>query len=325
MRLAPLLLPGALALASLLARDGSAATARVGDRGNRIVRVEHVPSDMVGVPSGPFTMGISAEEIEVVQAACVAAYHIDDLCGYEYFPIEKLTAREVTLDVFDIDRYEVSVGDFRGCVAAGGCDVAALFAGDERYLADDSWPMVNVTWYDAGDYCRWAGKRLPTEAEWEKAARGTDARVWPWGNYERTDGPNLGAIVPLVEVELQRAQTGNYIPLLGIADDTEDGHLYAAPVGSVLWSDGPYGTYDQSGNVAEWVADAYHPDGYDGLSPINPVRDPLPGESRRMIRGGSWLDPPLMGRADLRYPLMGATSMYEDDRRHRHVGFRCAR
>jgi sulfatase modifying factor 1 len=269
-----------------------------GTLGARLVFAGRPGVDRVPVAAGPFVQGSARGD--------------DD----------ERPVRTHVLPAFVIDRTEVTRAAFALCVSARRCKAPP---GDSSVTAAAAkLPMTNVSWSDARDFCAFAGGRLPSEAEWEKAARGTDARIWPWGDFDRADGPNLGATVPLVEVELQRAQLGNYIPVLGVPDDREDGHLYAAPVGSILWSDGPYGTYDQSGNVAEWVADAYHADGYDGLSTVNPLREPDAGERRRIVRGGSWNDPPLVGRADIRYPLMGATTLYQDDRRHPHVGFRCA-
>src|SRR5512134_3264010 len=89
-------------------------------------------------------------------------------------------AREVYVSPFLIDRREVTAAEYRRCVLAGSCDLTPLVAGDRRFIRDDL-PVVNVTWFDAVSFCGWQGKRLPTEAEWEKAARGDDARRWPWG------------------------------------------------------------------------------------------------------------------------------------------------
>ncbi|TMQ09704.1 MAG: formylglycine-generating enzyme family protein [Deltaproteobacteria bacterium] len=231
----------------------------------------------------------------------------------------------VYLDAFAIDRDEVSVADYRRCVAAGGCDLDPLISGDERYIHDD-WPLVNVTWLEASDYCRWRGARLPTEAEWEHAARGDDVEAtWPWGAVERPKDFNHGQPRAEAMREIERPQQTMLIPspLLGDPDDS-DGTVLIAPAGKYAWGEGPYGTRDQAGNVAEWTADAYiHEDnqlGYDNLAPTNPVREPKPGELTpvRVVRGGSWRQPAFVAHANLRDPF---NRLYQQNLRFSHIGF----
>src|SRR5439155_18385940 len=94
--------------------------------------------------------------------------------------MQHMEPREVFVSAYWIDRDEVSVTDYRACINAGECDLDATVAGDDRYIQDGG-AMVNVTWDDAQRYCRWRGGRLPTEAEWERAARGDGNGPWPWG------------------------------------------------------------------------------------------------------------------------------------------------
>jgi serine/threonine-protein kinase len=199
-------------------------------------------------------------------------------------------------------------------VAAGACDVAALLSGDLRYTVDD-WPMVNVSWQDAVDYCGWAGKRLPSEAEWEKAARGGDGRRWPWGNHDRVDGSNHGRL----EANGLLAPTVGLQSNFSFVGDDSDGFAVVAPPGAVRWSESPYGAFDLAGNVSEWVADYYAGDGYVSLPAVDPVQNaPQPPAPERVCRGGSWAEPKLYGRAYYRNSANPAHRSFDR-------GFRCAR
>jgi formylglycine-generating enzyme required for sulfatase activity len=183
---------------------------------------------------------------------------------------DEFPQRAVFLPTFWIDRTEVTNADYRECVDAGVC--SAQSGGDFNYHnnpAFDDFPVVFVSWDDADTYCRWIGKRLPTEAEWEKAARGTDGRIWPWGN----------ALKDNVYDPVQRANVG---------DSVTDG---PKQVGSYPKGASPYGALDMAGNVWEWVSDwcspTYYRDRPDpDTSPPGPTQS---GSNRRkVIRGGSW-------------------------------------
>ena len=195
------------------------------------------PADraMILVPEGTFVMGWDAGE-----------------------PDER-PPHAVSLDAFYIDQFEVTVGQYRVCVEAGGCE-DPIYAPSCNWdgFQDDTHPINCMNRQNAVDYCTWAGLRLPTEAEWEYAARGTDGRIYPWG-YE------------LVGDE------ANYRVGAGTATEPVGAH----PSGASF-----YGLSDMGGNVWEWVADWYD-EGYYARSPRENPQGPVAGEFG-VLRGGSW-------------------------------------
>lgn len=290
------------------------------DRG-KVVRVVRTSSEAVEVPAGSFSMGLEPNTIEMLGKLCetltTGIYGGMQtqamVCSAVVGQINGMAMRTVFLSRFAIGRREVTTAEYRACVSAGGCSLDPLVGGDERYIRDE-WPLVNVTWWEATDYCKWRGGRLPTEAEWERAGRGDDTRAWPWGDVDRPNDFNHGRPT----AEMARGVTG-LGDLIGDPDDS-DGALFMAPPGSYPWNRGPYGTVDQSGNVAEWIYDGWSENGYEGLPSTNPVREPSLFDPR-VVRGGSWRQIIAAGRVDTR-DFFGDESL--PNTRLPYLGFRCA-
>ena len=222
------------------------------------------PSDgmkLLGIPEGEFWMGSSADD--------------------GYAEPDEIPLRRVFLDGYWIDETEVTNAMYAACVRAADCSPPpSIFAaysphpyyGDSAY---DDYPVVNVGWDQAAAYCTWAGRRLPTEAEWEKAARGTDARRFPWEWIGVADPEKLNFCD-------QRCPFTWHVP------NVDDGYAETAPVGSYPKGASPYQALDMAGNVWEWTADWYAARAYSEA----PLRNPAgPAEGTwRVVRGASWSD-----------------------------------
>lgn len=192
---------------------------------------------MCGIPPGDFMMGCNSS--------------IDQKCQKNEKPY-----RKVSLDGYYIDQYEVTVSDFRACVTAGKCRTKNFKTKEDYKFYNygnsnrNNHPMNGVNWEGANEYCKWKGKRLPTEAEWEKAARGVDGRIYPWGN--KTASCTYAVIMNSTSFGCGKRSTWS--------------------VGSKPLGRSPYGLYDMGGNVWEWCSD----------------QDKTGQKESRILRGGSW-------------------------------------
>jgi serine/threonine-protein kinase len=194
--------------------------------------------------------------------------------------------RIVYLDEYWIDRTEVTNAQYRRCVETGACTAPVCETYDDAGKSDH--PVVCVSWYDAQAYCEWAGRRLPTEAEWEKAARGIDGRNYPWGNEK----PN--------------AKLANF-----------NGEVRGTtPVGQLQAGVSPFVALDMAGNVWEWTQDWYDPNSTSTMMRTNPQGPP--SGYYRVLRGGSWVNASNEIRAANRH-------WSKPDVRYGSYGFRCAR
>jgi iron(II)-dependent oxidoreductase len=204
---------------------------------------------MVRVPAGDFVMGSNARELGL----------------REDFPGDESPIHLVYLNSFWIDKYEVTNEQYREFVKATGYQEPIFWT--EPDFAGPRQPVIGVSWDDAVTYCKWRGMYLPTEAQWEKAARGIDGRKYPWGNdFPDEDENGIGGLQNL------RANFNSR-------------HYKTFDVGSFPKGVSPYGAWDMAGNVWEWCADWYVKDYYKVSPPENP-RGPYTGATR-VVRGGA--------------------------------------
>jgi sulfatase modifying factor 1 len=271
-------------------------------RAGAVVALRAPGPDRVLVPNTTFIMGSRQDELDAVIALCKKEIQLDEYCDKVF--LNELEAHEVMLSSYYIDRTEITVAAYRRCVELGRCAEPPYASGGQRFDRRD-YPVTLVTWNDADAYCRFAGGRLPTEAEWERAARGPGGRQFAWGDLYNKRLSNHGAL-------------GIDNGALGIENtDDSDGFLELAPVASFPAGRTPDGIDDLSGNVEEWVADAVddifnvH---YSPTSEVNPKGATV--GVFRVVRGGSYE----AGAAWVR----GATRTFRPGtERQPYRGFRC--
>lgn len=227
----------------------------------------------------------------------------------------------VYLDEFTIDCFEVTNAQYAQYLRSTGGIPPRYWSAGEYPTGQADLPVVGMSWEDADAYCSWAGKRLPTEAEWEKSARGLDARLYPWGNAWDATKANLHAAEPAAANLENQAAWDRAWEFLG-RSNPEPGTPALKPVGSYPQGQSPYGVMDMSGNASEWTADWYNWGDYSAL----PVRNPFVSGPpwNHVVRGSAWYDPAgnaewvkLMSRA----PARNSSHVDQDPR----IGFRCAK
>jgi formylglycine-generating enzyme required for sulfatase activity len=260
------------------------------------------PEETILVPAGPFLMGTPTDRLLA--------------------PEDEKPQHTVMLPAFRINRVEVTNARYARFLQAirkshpptchSGEVEGKDHTPDAKLWNDPEWnapekPVVGVDWFDAYAYCAWAGERLPTEAEWEKAARGEDGRRYSWGNL----APGSGRLGNFADESAKRLN-----PKWGIVPGYDDGFAHTAPVGSFPAGASPYGVQDMIGNAWEWVNDWYSETVYT-TEPVASPRGPGTGE-KRVLRGGSWDSTPNFLRTALRYSHFPGY-------RSNSFGFRCAR
>jgi formylglycine-generating enzyme required for sulfatase activity len=228
------------------------------------------------IPAGKFPMGTQTD---------------GDWIGEDEFPLH-----EVYLDAFWMDQTEITIEEYQKCISSGECTPPHSTESETKKSYFDNpefadYPVIQVDWEQAGVYCRWAGRRLPTEAEWEKAARGDTSRIYPW------DGDEVGPYFANFDMDDNWPN----------ADTSQAGSI---PAGA-----SPYQVMDMAGNVYEWVVDWYD-SAYYSKSPTENPSGPAEG-SARVIRGGAWSSDGLFIRAASRLA-------YYPDGFSNDIGFRCA-
>ena len=255
---------------------------------------------MLLVPAGRFTMGTRPDQIQAIASAFPGT-------DPKWLRDER-PEHEVFLSAYYIDQFEVTNEQFGRFVETTGYKTVAEQSGLKSYVDDGKgnarlmpgayWkapdgpgsqappnnPVTHMTWYDAREYARWAGGGVPTEAQWEKAARGTDGRLYPWGNEWADTLCNRGEYDPTTK------------RIMGFAGD---GFLRTAPVGFYKKNVSPFGCYDMAGNVWEWVYDRYRGGQY-ALGQWRNPRGPKKGKLR-VLRGGSWAYIPTFVRCAARW------------------------
>ncbi len=264
--------------------------------------------DVVWIAEGWFTFGSDEDDLEEARRLCVRERARVGLrlhpCASEAAFADELPARRVFLSSYGIDRREVSQAEHARCVAAGECD-PPLYITEHPGLSGPELPAVGLRYAQAEALCQFRGGRLPTEAEWERAARGDSARRFPWGGFYNGALANHGE--PSSPVEIAAGE---------VADG--DGYRYLAPVWAFRAAHGPHGLLQAAGNAWEWTADSFT-----GVraqpQAVNPAVTLDNGE--RVVRGGSFRSPAPALRVTHRearaerqgYPDVGVRCAYDPE------------
>jgi sulfatase modifying factor 1 len=259
---------------------------------------------VVWIASGSFTMGATLDDVEHARRLCVSermpsALRLRGCASDELFSNET-PARRVFVSAYGIDRFEVTRGEHDACVERGAC-APAWRDSTHPGLTHASHPVSGISWGQAAEFCRTRGGRLPTEAEWERAARGDSARHYPWGEFYNEALANHGG--PALTLDPTDGEIS-----------AQDGYPYLAPVRAFGASRSPHGLVQAAGNVWEWTQDAYAP-----LSAQDQRVDPVvrEGSGLRVVRGGSFRAPAFALRVTHREPRPEAGGFVD-------VGLRCA-
>jgi len=253
---------------------------------------EQDKAKVVWIPGRYFSRGTSKGELRISRSICDKDR--GKLCPWSWFSAE-LPQKPVYVNSFWMDQKEVTFGQYEMCVEANICEPPAFRRKNKKL------PVFGVTRKDAKAYCEWVGARLPTEAEWEFAARGTKKNLFPWGLDWKEKHANHGRFD-------QKRSTSS--------DDESDGYRYSAPVGSFPKGRSPYRLDDMAGNVSEWVEDCYYTTYYRKAPEKNPVYHTEDCLSY-VVRGGSWMSPRWETRTAYRLAAM-------PNSRSLTIGFRCA-
>lgn len=247
---------------------------------------------MVLIPEGEFIMGSDA--------------------GRE----DEAPAHTVYVDAFWIDQFEVTNSAYLHFLQETDTQPPRYWKNGCYPSGQAIYPVVGVRWKDAQAYCNWVGKRLPTEAEWEKACRGTDGQIYPWGDTPDSQRANVSIPPEGPQPEMWDDAWEMII------HSTGKEHLALKPVGSYPEGASPFGVFDLVGNASEWVADYYNWEGYWQISDHNPLV--LEPAWNHVVRGSAWLMPYGSHSGGHDTDRCAARSSSHGDTRDARMGFRCA-
>ncbi len=259
----------------------------------------HLPADMACIPGGKFILGSDAKDWKT-----------------ENWDLSSFAVHNVVLSTFLMDKYEVTNRKYKDCIESGKCSYQRS---NYEHMREDNQPQLKVTWFQARDYCRAYGKRLPTEAEFEAASRGNEGSVYPWGNTPAT------CELAVIKDESGRGCYGH--PGEGFHSTPDRRKLTGNTWDVGSKPAGYYGLFDMSGNAQEWVSDWFAPTllkcgaGCQGNNPKGPCNgsDKCPGFDEKIVKGGSWYWGPIAARSSSRRPH------YPANKPTHHFGFRCAK